>query len=88
MHEVANNGNQQTHTHSHYSHQQEPTDPKTVAALLRYMLNHNISHAEELHNLAHQLEDIGQSEAARAVDKACAFYHQGNTELRRAVDLQ
>ena len=39
------------HTHSHDHH-----SPEEALALLTYMLGHNRHHAEELHELAHDVD--------------------------------
>jgi len=49
-------------------------------ALLRYTLQHNRSHEEELHALAHALEALSQTDAALEVhysldDARCASEH-------------
>ena len=41
----------------------ELSEEQTLA-LMSYMLEHNRSHAEELHNIAHALENQGRHEAA------------------------
>ena len=43
-----------SHDHSH-AHGQE-VSPEERLALLKYMVQHNAHHAEELHELAHTLE--------------------------------
>jgi G3E family GTPase len=85
-----------THSHTHHDHDHEhgqgldhrhqASDPATTQALLNYMLEHNIHHAEELHDLAHQLDAAGNVEAASAVHGALELYQQGNAELARALD--
>jgi len=61
--------------HDHHAH-----TPKEAEALLKYTLQHNHAHEEELHDLAHMLEDLGLSEAALEVhysldDAKCASEH-------------
>jgi hypothetical protein len=82
--------NSHSHSHDHvhnHNHDIAATDEKTVAALLAYMLEHNTHHAQELHNLTHQLENLGRNEAALAAARALELYKQGNAELARAEEL-
>lgn len=52
-------------------------------ALLAYMVAHNKSHAEELHELAHSLD--GQT--AELVHAAVELFDQGNEKLEAALSL-
>lgn len=72
------------HSHSH-SHEHPKMSEEKAEGLLKYMLDHNIHHAEELHSLAHRLEHMGKNDAAAAVDAALQLYQKGNEELEKAV---
>jgi len=52
-------------------------------ALLKYMAEHNEHHAEELHELAHELSDDASAKVHEAVD----LFAQGNALLREALKL-
>ena len=54
-----------THTHEHFhEHITAFESLDQAVALITYMLEHNKSHAEELHEICHKLEASGQNEAA------------------------
>ena len=58
--------------------------PEETLALLRYMLDHNRHHAEELHELAHGVEN----EAARALlHEAVDDLSASTDKLARALEL-
>ena len=67
------------HGHEH-SHGAELTGEQTLA-LLAYTLEHNRSHAGELHDLAHA------QEAAQSVHEAVHFFEHGNDKLAEALLL-
>jgi hypothetical protein len=50
-------------------------------ALLRYLLNHNSQHAEELHNLTHELD----MKTADLIHTAVESYQEGNKKLEAAL---
>lgn len=73
------------HEHAHGEHKHltvEQTD-----ALLAYMLQHNESHADELHEAAHALSDQGRGEAAALVHEAVHLFEDSNKKLAEAVKL-
>ena len=51
-------------------------------AMLTYMLGHNQHHAQELHELAH---DLGDSEAAQLIHDAVVDFEVGNKKLAEAL---
>ena len=59
------------HSHEH-SHEHTASSPEEVLALLKYMLEHNRHHAEELHDLAHQVpEDVDKDQLIPFHTHAC-----------------
>ena len=60
-------------------------DTEETLALLRYMLDHNRHHGEELETLANQLRACGKGEAAALVAEAVAIFESGNSKLEAAV---
>ena len=77
-----------THTHSHthdhdHCHQHEHHSPEEALALLAYMVQHNRHHAEELHELAHSMDD----EAAQLIYDAILDFDLGNEKLDEALKL-
>ena len=61
--------------------------PEQTLALMTYMLEHNRSHAEELHNIAHALENQGRHEAANLVGDAVHYFGHCNDKLEEALRL-
>ena len=86
MHEhVHGHGHEHDHEHGH-SHEHGGFDSLEQAqALMRYMLDHNRHHAEELHSVLHKLEAGGNAEAVRRLDGAIASYQDGNDLLEAAL---
>ena len=79
-----------THTHSHthdhdhcHDHEHEHHSPEEALALLAYMVQHNRHHAEELHELAHSMED----EPAQLIHDAILDFNLGNEKLDEALKL-
>ena len=56
------------HTHSHEHSHSGFESIQQAEALMKYMLDHNRHHAEELHELCHKLEASGKGEAAKLID--------------------
>ena len=81
------------HAHEHVSgHHHEHGDtpeltPEQTLALMSYMLDHNRSHAEELHNIAHALEKQGKHDAAALVGDAVHYFGHCNDKLEEALRL-
>ena len=86
-------GHENDHAHSHagvggteHSHGAAAgTVAGQTEALLRYMLEHNRHHADELHELAHRLEEEGQQSAANQLHEALHLFDAGNTRLEEAL---
>ncbi len=72
-----------THTHSHDHHHPVASSHEEAVALLRYMLDHNQHHADELHELAHCFED----EIADLVHDAVDRLQESNTYIEQALSL-
>ena len=68
------------HTHPH-THSHDLTGDKT-AALLQYMLDHNIHHAAELNDIAQQLSGEAQHQLLHAVES----FDQANGYLSAALE--
>ncbi len=62
---------------SHCQH----TPMEELAALMKYMANHNAAHANELAALAKQLEQAGNRTAYEQVMAAVSDYEKGNMRL-------
>ena len=78
-----------THDHEHvHSHEHSHggfESPEQAVALMKYMLEHNRHHAEELHEVCHKLEDMGRTSAAEKLGSALAAYHTGYDALAEAL---
>ena len=74
-----------SHEHEHHDHVQGADAVKQTQALLKYMLEHNRHHAEELHDLAHQLSSQGKSAAADRIHEAIHSFDEGNDLLEQAL---
>ena len=76
-------GHDHDHTHGHsHSHSHESAVPmEEMFALMKYMVAHNQAHAEELAQLAQQLDDAGNHSAYRRVMDAVVNYDVGNATL-------
>lgn len=72
------------HDHPH-SHAPRPaSSPEETLALLKYMLGHNRHHAEELHDLAHGVDD----QAVQALlHEAVELLQSSNEKLDAALTL-
>ena len=91
--EITAGGEAHEHAHEHVSgHHHEHGDtpeltPEQTLALMSYMLEHNRSHAEELHGVAHALEHQGKPEAAKLVSEAVHWFGHCNDRLEEALRL-
>ena len=71
------------HTHDH-PHTAAPHDE--LIALMRCMVGHNVSHTNELKELAHKLAHTGDSEACAQILDAVQDYETGNQKLAASLD--
>lgn len=70
------------HSHDH-PHTHAPADsPEETLALLRYLLQHNRHHAEELHELAHNVDD---GAAHALLHEAVDALQESNDKLAAAL---
>lgn len=76
------NGNLIHHGHEHTHENQNET-----VAILTYMLEHNQHHAEELAQMAEELEKKGMAEAAQKIKDGVANFEKGNADLGDALNL-
>jgi len=81
-------GHPHDHEHPHeHGGEHKPQSADENIALLKYMLEHNRHHGEDLHELYHSLEAAGNSEAAALVSEALHYYDHGNEKLADALKL-
>lgn len=57
-----------------------------LLALMKYMVNHNDAHAQELTELAQRLKKAGKESAARALMDAVASFDVANAQLAAVLD--
>ena len=96
-HEHTHDGVTHTHEHTHehphdHSHDCahgcsscgtpcEHTPMEELLALMNYMIGHNAAHANELANLAKQLDEVGEHTAYEQVMTAVSDFEKGNMRL-------
>jgi hypothetical protein len=74
------------HEHGDHDHGAAP-DLAKITALLAYMADHNLEHAAEVGDFAHQLHHAGKGEAARLLEHAVEDFEAGSEKLARALAL-
>ncbi len=77
-----------THSHSHagdHSHGLGETPMEELLALMKFMVNHNDAHAQELAELAGQLKDAGKLRAYNQIMDAVANFDMVNAQLDAVV---
>lgn len=77
----------QEHTHEHCGSCQEGDCKKETIALLTYMLQHNEHHAQELDQMAENLDKMGLAASAKAIRDAVADFQKSNMRLGLALTL-
>jgi hypothetical protein len=61
---------------------QKPVSPREeLIALMKYMIGHNASHAQELQKLAEKVKDLGESAAYEQILQAVGDFEKGNLRL-------
>ncbi len=61
--------------------------PADVKALLEYMTNHNVQHANELAEMGEKLRSLGKTEAADRIAQGVEAFSQANAKLAEALEL-
>lgn len=79
-------GHGHDHDHHHHAAPVEATPLDEMMALMKFMVAHNEAHAEELAQLAQQLEDAGRRGAYRRVMDAVSHFDMGNATLAAVLD--
>ena len=74
----------QERKHEHEHPHTGASSPEETLALLSYMLDHNRHHADELHELAHGVEDAS---ARDLIHEAVDALHESNLRLEEALAL-
>ena len=79
-------GHGHDHDHHHHAAPAVATPLDEMMALMKFMVAHNEAHAEELAQLAQQLEDAGRRGAYRRVMDAVSYFDMGNATLAAVLD--
>lgn len=74
---------QHPHTHTHANAKAQ--SPEETIAMLRYMIDHNRHHGEDMHEIFHALADSGKTEAAELVHQAMHLSEDANGKLEDAM---
>lgn len=69
-----------THSHSH-AEMGQGTPMEELLALMKFMVNHNDAHAQELAELADQLQTAGKRRAYQRIMEAVADFDMANAQL-------
>ena len=84
-HECHSHDHEHEHDHECHGgcqgHCHEHTPMEELAALMRYMVNHNTAHANELAQLAEKLKEAGNPVAFEQVMAAVSDFEKGNMRL-------
>lgn len=76
------------HNHSHsHSHSHDISSHDELVAVLRYMADHNIHHAEELERMAQSNDVKHNPQACEKLCKAIESYKEGNALLCEALEI-
>lgn len=79
-------GHGHDHDHHHHAAPAVATPMDEMMALMKFMVAHNEAHAEELAQLAQQLEEAGRRSAYRRVMDAVSYFDMGNATLAAVLD--
>lgn len=87
---VHEHAHENEHSHSHEGCEQgscgscggcEHSPKQELMALMKYMVGHNASHANELAKLAGQLQELGETSAYEQIMLAVSDFEKGNLRL-------
>ena len=75
------------HEHTHEHHHHDGDGAEKLTAVLRYMLDHNIHHADELKGIVEKLKEQNLTEASDTLAESTALFDQANEKLAAALKL-
>lgn len=78
-------GHDLEHPHAHTHEGGKTQTPEETVALLKYMVEHNRHHGEDLHEIYHALADAGSAETAEIVHQAMHLFEDANEKLEQAM---
>ena len=77
-----------THLHEHgHEHHHHAEGADALPAVLQYMLEHNIHHADEIKGIARKLREQEKTEAAAALEESTALFDRANEKLAAALKM-
>ena len=82
MYQVSGVKRQHTHTHSH---SENAAPMEEMLALMGYMVRHNDAHAQELAELAQQLQAAGKTQAYKQIMDAVSDFDMVNAKLEAVL---
>ena len=86
VHSHGGHSHAHSHGHHHHDHHGESFTPMDeLLALMKYMVNHNDAHAQEMANLADQLKDLGKTRAYEKIMDAVADFDMLNAKFDAIV---
>lgn len=86
LHSHGGHGHFHTHGHHHHDHSHECTPMEELLALMKYMVNHNDAHAQELAELADQIHQTGNTRAYKKIMDAVAGFDMANAQLSAVLE--
>ena len=84
MYQVSGVKRQHTHTHTH-THSENAAPMEEMLALMGYMVRHNDAHAQELAELAQQLQAAGKTQAYKQIMDAVSDFDMVNAKLEAVL---
>ena len=82
MYQVSGVKRQHTHTHTH---SENAAPMEEMLALMGYMVRHNDAHAQELAELAQQLQAAGKTQAYKQIMDAVSDFDMVNAKLEAVL---
>lgn len=73
------------HPHTHTHEGAKAQSPEETLALLKYMVEHNRHHGEDMHEVYHALADSGRAQEAELVHQAMHLFEDANEKLELAM---
>lgn len=81
LHTHGSHSHVHTHEHHDHSHDGQGTPLEELLALMKYMVNHNDAHCQELAELAGQLQEAGKERACRQIMNVVTEFDVVNAKL-------
>ncbi|MBQ9530908.1 MAG: hypothetical protein IJR70_02435 [Eubacterium sp.] len=72
--------------HEHHHHTVNAESEEELKVLVEYMVKHNISHTDELCQIAERLKKDGKNTSAEKTLEAINVYNKGNALLKEVLE--